>query len=178
MNLQLKLLAIDHSSIAIMDSNWSNYVFDDENSDLVFPGKQLADSDHENFIERRWLSKDQETTLAIHTALENISNVSPVPRDTPRHTLIQFKGHRSGRCAMCQKIDISSAYGFGHYRYKALQHSAEFGCPLCKFILEHIREIKSYCSADLTIDLNTGTLWYKYAGYQPTSFELFTHRGS
>jgi len=162
-----------------MGSNLSDYIFDDESPEHVHIGKQLAiDPDDENLTAGRWLSKDQETTLGIHTALQHISNVSLVPQDTARRILTRFEGHGSGRCAMCQRIDISSPYGFGHHRYKALQYSAEFGCPLCKFFLEHIQHIKSNCSADLTVDVKTGTLWYRHAGYQPTCFDLFTHRGS
>jgi hypothetical protein len=51
------------------------------------------------------------------------------------------------------------------------------GCPLCRFFLENIAKIGNFCSADLTIDQKTCTLWYKHAGYRAATFELFIERG-
>lgn len=78
---------------------------------------------------------------------------------------------------MCQKINISSPYGFGHHRYPGLEQSAKFGCKLCEFLFVHIKKNNSLCSADLTIDLKTSALWYKHAGFPMSIFELFTERG-
>jgi hypothetical protein len=162
-------------SSTTMEKNWDNYIFDDGNEVLDL-GDRIPDE--RRIDKERWLSKKEETRLALLTAIESIADASTDLKLTFLMIITEiYQGHYSGRCKMCQKIDISSQYGFGHYRYPALEHSAALGCPLCEFFLVNINKIENLCSADLTIDHKICALWYKHAGYPAAAFELFKERG-
>ncbi|PMD37980.1 HET-domain-containing protein [Hyaloscypha variabilis F] len=146
----------------VVDPHWDDYIFDDEEPPRPDKFKSLTEGNFPSLTSesepRPWT--DDEKKFSLSAALDSIPD-----------------GHPSSRCKVCQKIDTSSSYGFGHHRYPVLEKSATLGCPLCEFFVANIRKVDTFCSADLTIDPDTSTLWYKHAGYPATPFELFTERG-
>jgi hypothetical protein len=78
---------------------------------------------------------------------------------------------------MCMKINLRDAYGFGHYRYKALEYSAKYGCLVCQYFLASIPPASNDSSADLTVQLKYSTLRYKYSSCPEQLFELCISTG-
>lgn len=113
-------------------------------------------------------------SIALEEALENVADAeSSFIRWLPRKLRELIRREEPGLCKMCQRIDLHDTYGFGHYRHKALQWSAEFGCFLCQFFLTHIPKVDNFADADLNIRLNHSLLTYKYAGFREEVFEIF-----
>jgi hypothetical protein len=79
---------------------------------------------------------------------------------------------------MCQKIDLHDRWGFGHYRYMALQYSAHFGCIVCQYLISHIKKTESLTRADLIIRPQQSLLIYKYDTFGEEVFEIFTDHGT